>query len=199
MEQMAGKRKWKCMSSENGCSMMLAYSDIEAHTKKCKYLLCPGCPIGECAETLKMDTAQVLKHLEDKHKIEPEKWNCEGDGNSSAASDFRDVVFVVSNYQKHKIRKNVVTERSKLFQDHNVFVLLTMIESEKCIQFKTLHFADEDMKGNIFMKKRFVKSLHDHVKSSERVQCLSQTVQVDAKLKKNQKLSKSNHSATTIP
>lgn len=191
MEQMAGKRKWKCMSSENGCSMMLAYSDIEPHTKKCKYLLCPGCPIGECAETLKMDTAQVLKHLKDKHKIEPEKWISEGDGNSSAASHYRDVVFLVSNYQKNKIRKTVVTERSKLFQDHNVFVLLTMIESEKYIQFKTLYFADEDMKGSIVMKKRFVKSglLHDHVKSSERVQCLSKSVQVDAKLKKNQKLS----------
>ena len=148
---------------------MLQYSDLGRHKETCKYNTFTCCPIDSCQKQLIVDAKRVCEHLSTSHNIVAAV--------SSAAHDgvFPNVRFQVHDYQKEHVKRKDVFEETKLFQVNSVFFLLSMIESEMHIQFRSFFFSDTVVTGGFTMQKIFRHGAdpEDHLLLSERVKCLS--------------------------
>ena len=147
LEHLASKRKWPCLAANNGCTQRLEYCDLKKHKSTCRYNQLACCPIADCDECLGVDAEKVCAHLSSKHGIT--------DVLRTEADDgvFPSVVFKIHNYHKQRVRKVEVFESSKLMHVDGVFFLLTVIESEQNIQFRSFFFTDNTIAGCFNMEK----------------------------------------------
>ena len=182
MERLAGKRKWACVSSGNGCKEMLEYCDMLQHRTVCRYNVLPCCPVEECDEFLCLGVDKVLAHFASKHAMLPEVSGHED------CFFFPSMVFVVHDFQKERVKRGEVFQSSKVLQMHSLYVLLTMIETETQLEFRSFFFTDEAGNASYTMQKTFSRSAapRDELVLSENIKSLSSVNVVWSNRKKKQ-------------
>ena len=169
LEHLASKRKWPCLAAHNGCKQSMEYCDLKKHKSVCRYNQLASCPIADCAEYLGVDAEKVCEHLSTQHGIT--------DVLRTEADDgvFPSVVFEIRNYHKERVKKVEVFESSKLMHVNGVFFLLTVIESEQNIQFRSFFFTDNSTAGCFTMEKTLSSGAECADDQGERL-CLSAVV-----------------------
>jgi len=131
---------------------------MEAHKKKCRFVIAFKCPVVNCTYVHAYHSKSILEHLASQHSISPQP--------------FRGIMRI-------RIRKFMGDDvlrcffLSSLYEHEGCFFLTTSIQTTDSVQFQHFYFTDDDDVKSVYVTRCFAKSAHESTTAKTRVLCLS--------------------------
>jgi len=160
IEEMCGKRQWCCKGSEKSgqCTAVTEFKDMEAHQKKCRFVIAFRCPVVNCTHVLTYHSKSILEHLATQHNIMPQP--------------FREIMRIrIRKFEDEDAPRCFFL--SSLYEHDGCFFLTTRMQSMDSVQFQQFYFTDDDDVKSVCVTRCFTKSVNEHTTAKTLVLCLS--------------------------